>query len=328
MNAHNITLVTMHPTGHPPKSVLDKYISQYVAKEQRVSIEKPIEDFSSWRNVALGLANHSDNKWALIRDTDMQWVQFPDDWFQRLEATEADMIQLYAADGTYPKASLFRLPLSGRFVGRTHEYYDNGDNKWETWDYPRFTETPKTPEQLEAKAKRDIRLLKLQITEDDKLARWKYYLAESYFLLKDYDQAISHYWKVGISSLWDEERAWSYYRMAEAYCFKEDFKYAKGACLDGIAECAWFAELHWLAAWCSLTLKEYNNAIAHAMCAERLSEYKGIGSQFNRGGFRYPAAQYEGPYDVLRHAFRELGMPDMANMFHAKYEQAIKDRGA
>lgn len=322
MNAHDITMVTMYPIGHKPHSVLNPYTSQYVAQETMVCMQKPIQDFAKARNSALKRASCSYRKWALIRDTDMHWEQFPSDWFERLETTKADMIQLYAADGAYPKASLFRLPLTGKFVGRTHEYYDNGAHIWETWDYPRFAENPKTPEQMEAKAKRDIRLLHLQMSDGDTLARWHYYLAESHFILKEWDEAIAHYWKAGISSLWDEERAWSYYRMAEAYCFSQRIKEARKACFDGMEHCAWFAELHWLAAFLSLELKEYSNAIALAMCAERLGEYKGIGAQFQRGGFKYPTAQYEGPYDVLRHTFRELNMPDMANMFHEKYEQA------
>ena len=106
---------------------------------------------------------------------------------------------------------------------------------------------------------------------------------------------------------WDEERAWSAYKMAEYYAVqKQDYQRSVQWCARGLAVHAGFAELAWLAGWCSFQLGNARDAVFWSRMAKAVAEAEKGEGKLKRLGFRYQPAYDGGPDDVEEHAWRRL----------------------
>ena len=86
-----------------------------------------------------------------------------------------------------------------------------------------------------------------------------------------------------------------------------DAREAVERCAVGIGLHPGIAELPWLAGFASRRAGRYRDAVAFSNLAIVHGEYCGLAGEIDRGLFRHLPALYEGPFDVLRYAYRALG---------------------
>jgi hypothetical protein len=259
-------------------------------------------DFGAARNAGLDFAAEAGADWGCMVDAD-EWVTCPDPvavraFLAELSPTVA-VVLVHATDGSHTRERLFRLPSRYRFMGRTHECYaPNTDAEQAfmpqellTWD-----ETPKTPEQLQAKFTRDVEMLKADIIDNPKDGRAHYYLGSSLQGLGRHEEAVDAFREcIAHDSL--ELGAWACFRAAESLLELERYDRALDAAIAGMARDAGIAELPWIAAIASLRV----GRLEQARCWACLAEVHGKGSEAERRrvGFRVPKGLTFGPKEVL-----------------------------
>ena len=89
-------------------------------------------------------------------------------------------------------------------------------------------------------------------------------------------------------------------------------------CARGLTIDPQFPELAWLIAWCQFELGNFQDCVVWSHLAMRLGKFDGIGTGFTRIGFRNLLAWYDGPLDLLVHAYRTLGNNEMALFYEEK----------
>lgn len=283
--------------------------------------------FADLRNYALMVAMERGANWALRLDTDMHYTEREDDLASKLIRTEAVSVSLNELRGEYTYPMLIRLPPAGKYVGRTHEYYDTGDQPRIMLDWPRFWEDSKSPEQMAAKRERDLTLLKTMLAEDRTNARWWYYLGDAYQGLNDYPQAEAAFVRAATYSEWDEERGWSWYRIACLRHEQERPASALQACLHGLAEHAGIGELAWLAGLCCYALGKMAQCERWERIAITINRLANTSPAYFRTGFTNPPARYEGPFDVLRSMAEIMGDKVRQSAYeHAFRKEQLKRR--
>jgi tetratricopeptide (TPR) repeat protein len=92
---------------------------------------------------------------------------------------------------------------------------------------------------------------------------------------------------------------------------------ALGACLSGIAVCRNMPELPWYAAFCAFRQGRYVQAVAFANMAIATGDRE---RELTKDRW-HPPAWHEGPYDVLRFAYREIGDGPKADEAEATYQK-------
>jgi len=152
-----------------------------------------------------------------------------------------------------------------------------------------------------------VRVLRKHTLENPREPRWLYYLGDALQNLGQLKEAIASYQACAALRGWDEESAWACYRAAECWCVLGEWSHAVDDCAAGLARHAGIAELAWLAAYASYKGGRATQAVWWARTSIALGRFRGVGEQVHRISFRNPMAQYEGPYDVLRWAYRALG---------------------
>lgn len=296
-----------------------------------------VDDFSAARNFALAastqIAAGNAPSWAITLDTDER-LSLPSDLREQLAATKTDLFLVAQADGSYAKERIFRIGKGFRWVGATHEAMPWVDGATrETLAGATFRELPKTPEQLKAKFERDRQILERVITESlsrdapqPERARPWFYLGESLDGLGETDKAVAAFLACATASTWDEEAAWAHYRAAALFCRVGRYAESIATAAKGLALHAGIAELAWIAAVSSYRLGRYAQAVHWALMAVPAGMYQGTSTgrepAFARSGFRHPPALWEGPFDVLAHAYERLGMHDQAARAAAKMRSA------
>lgn len=295
-----------------------------------------IGDFSAARNFALEaaaeLAYDTPDRaalpeyWALTLDTDERLHFDGLDLRRRLRETETDLFLVLQADGSYAKERLFRLGPAWRWTGRTHEALPWLEGtKRETLSGVTFSELSKSAEQLTAKFERDKRILLEDVgtgSPTAKTARSWYYLGESYSGLGQLEQAVGAFACCGCSSAWPEEAAFAHYRAADLECKRNRFEHAIAHAGAGLVRHAGIAELGWIASFACYRLGRYQQAVHWGLIAASCGSFQGTEHIFERHGFRYPPALWEGPWDVVAHAYETLGMTEQASRAHAKKKAA------
>lgn len=88
------------------------------------------------------------------------------------------------------------------------------------------------------------------------------------------------------------------------------------------------AELPWLAGFASWKALRYREAIAFSNLAIVHGEQYGLAHEANRISFRHLPALYEGPFDVLRFAYRAVGDVLSAEQAERDYHSALVARMA
>ncbi len=296
------------------------------------------DDFAAARNEALRIATQEGADWALTLDTDERIIsgRMPTVGVDALELNEiidarpegAAIGMMLAADGSYSKERLIQIqsPHVDRWKGRTHEClpFQNGQR----WQIPRmrFAEEPKSVEAMLDKHTRDVRLLNEEIEAAPTDGRWHYYLGQSLMGLDLRQEAINAFLECAKLDGWNEERAWAAYRAAELYCRATQFENAVKICGYGLSLHAGFCELPWLAAFCSYKLGRFEQAVYWSHMAISTGIWKGCGRAFERTGFRHPPAQYDGPFDILAHAWAELGDEQQAHRARIQKDYAEAHR--
>lgn len=295
----------------------------------RIVIGRPYEgaSFADARNHALEQARELGAEWAITLDTDERLHTPSDDegGFLSVETLIRDSARMLAwsvasEDQGYSKPRIIAtVPPAGHWVGRTHETFNTGGRPAPVLPGVVFSELPKTPEQLAAKALRDIPLLVAE-HEATKDPRWAFYLGESFTLLAHHgdtcdpsdaiEQALHWYLECTMArdeKPWDcyrEEGGWAAFKSARLAVERlGDEDLAREQLLHGMAVCPWLAELPWYLAYLEVSSPE--KRLAWASMAIALG--CGIGIDRPRIGFFEGVARYEGPHDLAGIAYREMG---------------------
>ncbi|HEU5433710.1 MAG TPA: glycosyltransferase [Thermomicrobiales bacterium] len=284
------------------------------------------DDFAAARNFALEAAADLGAAWAVTIDTDERLALGDLDIRAWLRETAADAIHLLHANGTYGKQRFFRLPAHGRWEGPTHEAYGDAGGTPVTLPRGRFTEIVKSEADYRHKFERDLAILERQVAERPDDPRWRYYLGDALQNLERYEDAIAAYRACWRLRGWDEEGAWAMYRAAQCWLALDRPDDAIEACAAGMARHAGLAELPWMAGYAAYQAGRDAQAIYWAQLAASLGVVEGCAAGVPRIGFRRPFAQYEGPFDILRFAYRRQGDDAAADDAERRYEDARRRR--
>jgi len=229
---------------------------------------------------------------------------------------------MYQRDGTYEKPRI--LATSDKslcWVGPTHEYL-NHSGKSATFAQATFYETPKSSTGYLHKFERDVQILQNQVQKYPTESRWHFYLGDSYRNLGLLEEAVRAYETCAALRGWDEEAAWACYRAAEIRGTQGQREKAIDLCARGLARHPGIAELAWLAGLHSYYLGQFKHAIHWSRMAVLMGAYCGYFVDAGRISFRDLPALYEGPYDVLRFAFRALGREEEAGAAEQHWHKA------
>lgn len=104
-----------------------------------------------------------------------------------------------------------------------------------------------------------------------------------------------------------ELAAWAMCRSAGCFLTLDRPLDAVGEITQGMAKHAGLGELPWLAAYATWQANRPAQAVYWAKRAIALGYFSGMADSISRGESRYPAALWEGPFDILRFALRRLG---------------------
>ncbi|HKO50322.1 MAG TPA: glycosyltransferase [Polyangiaceae bacterium] len=273
-------------------------------------LEKRLEwrnDFAAARNFCLDAATELGFDWAVTLDTDerldLGGVQL------RSELERATEGVLYVGDvgHNYVKERFFRLPMSERWSGPTHEAFAAYKVGCRTLDGVTFSELAKSPEDYQRKFRRDAQALASHAAANPSDPRWHFYLGESYRNLREHEQAVAAYDRCAALRGWNEESAWACYRAAECLCALNRYEEALERLTTGLARHAGIAELAWLAGFVCYQLGRDAQAVYWAQLAIVHGCFRGDERTIARIGFRDPVGLWEGPYDVLRWAEKRRG---------------------
>jgi tetratricopeptide (TPR) repeat protein len=281
-----------------------------------------IDDFAAARNFALEAAAAEGADWAVTLDTDERMELGNVDLRAVLESARNDVFMMFSSNDEYAKERCFRLPAKERFEGPTHEAYPAYRGTVATLAGVRFRELEKSAHALRRKFERDREILVRHVQAHPKDPRWHYYLGESLKNLGRLEEAVAAYDACAKLRGWNEESAWACYRAAECLSRLQRHQEAVDRCAQGLARHAGIAELPWLAGFCSYQLRDYAQASYWARLAVTHGLFQGSGPGVQRIGFRNQDALYEGPFDILRYALRQLGDTQGAEAAEQAYQAA------
>ena len=285
-----------------------------------------VDDFAAARNAALAAAARLGHDWAVTLDTDERIDRRGTDVRAALAATPHDTLMVAHVGETYEKERFFRLPARGEFVGPTHEAFVN--HGWRgSLPGPVFDEAGKDDAGYRRKFERDVAILERHTAAHPDDPRWWYYLGDSLANLGRHEEAVVAFERCWALRGWDEEGAWAMYRAANAWVALGRPEKAVEAAAAGMARHAEMAELPWLAAYAAWRQGEPAQAVRWARIAADLGVPWGRGRPEARAGFKHPPALWEGPWDVLRFALRELGDHAGADEAERRYHEALARRG-
>jgi tetratricopeptide (TPR) repeat protein len=268
-------------------------------------------DFSSARNAALACATQLGAAWALTIDADERMhFDYPSqrELLEALGAAEVPVWHVRSKDGGYYKERFIRVPTSLKWTGRVHECF--GAPHRGILEGCTFSELAKSPESYRRKLERDLPILIQETHDNPTNPRHYYYLGQTLEGLGEYERAISAFEACVALDGWQDEAAWACYTAARCCTSIGEYKKAEEYCARGLTKNPSMAELPWLAGWCCYKRGAYKDANTWSRLAMCLAKE-------NRGGvFRHVPAWYEGPYDVMRHAYEAMG--DVDNSRNAK----------
>jgi FkbM family methyltransferase len=190
----------------------------------------------------------------------------------------------------------------------------------------RFYEVAKTPAAFRHKLERDLVILQEETRDKPDNARWWYYLGQTLDGLQRHREAADAYRHCATLDGWAEEAAWACYQAAKCLSELKEYRQAIQTCAFGLARQPGSPELAWLAGFCCFQLGEFRDAIHWEQIAIALGNVEGTNAAARRISFRHLPGWYEGPYDVLRFAYRRLGMEDAARDAAEKHQRALQMR--
>ena len=310
-------------------------------------------DFARARNFALEAAARCGAEWAMTLDTDER-MEFPgiasrEELVAALESDPRVRVWLVMEKGgRYAKERFVRVervevrgqrveeetqgadaPRSPvRWVGRVHEALVGlGPGEAKVLPGVLFWEVKKPPEEFAAKLQRDLVALEQETRERPDDPRWWYYLGQTLEGLGRHREAVNAFRRCLVLPGWDEQAAWAAYKGAECLCVLKEFAVAVELCALGLARQPGSPELAWLAGWCCYQDGKLREAIHWERIAIALGNVEGCHAGEGRISFRHLPAWYEGPYDVLRWAYRKLGDGQAAAEAERRFREARDQRG-
>ena len=252
----------------------------------------------------------------------------PDELRTQLQVDPTVLVWLVSdAEGFYAKERLIRVPTHRRWHGRTHEALMGTlapEGKVLGGVY--FTELPKSGERISDKLERDLKILQDETHQHPQDPRWWYYLGQTLEDRGEPREAVDAYHQCSILDGWIEQAAWACYKGAACLSSLGEFQKAIEFCAFGLSKQPHSPELAWLAGFCCYQLGQYSQAICWERMAITLGHFKGIHSGSVRTGFRHLPGWYEGPYDVLRFAYRSLGLHQAAEEAEEELQRARRER--
>jgi tetratricopeptide (TPR) repeat protein len=281
------------------------------------------DDFSAARNFAMTEALRLQAQWALTIDSDERLdfgdITSIDELRARLRSNpNAQGWMVEVQSGSYQKERFIRLPTSSYWRGRTHEaligFAPNARPKLAGL---RFVELPKCDEEFQQKLERDLKILRLELSEDPNNGRAWFYLGQTLSGLKQTEGAIAAFDRCAAIGDWDELAAWACYRAAKGLVDSQRLAEAIERCGLGLSIDPRFPELAWMSAFCCLKLQRYPQAVAWAEMASAVGALAHPGGLSQRVGFRDLIGWYEGPYEILCVAYGKMG--EMSQLERAKH---------
>ena len=285
-------------------------------------------DFAAARNASLQFAVEIGAAWAVIVDSD-EIMQFGSvDLAGMIADTGSEIHTMSTPDflNSYTKVRLFRLPVVGRFVGVTHEFYDRRDMGQTFVPGLTFSERSKTEAESQHKFGRDLAILERETQRRPMETRWWYYLGDALAKYDRHHDAIEAYRRCADLRGWNEESAWACYKEAQSWMVLEQPDLAVQRCAVGMGLHPGIAELPWFAGFASWKAGRLRDAIAFSNLAIVHGEHYGLAHEANRISFRHFPALYEGPFDVLRFAYRQLGDDVAADQAERDFQAALSAR--
>jgi tetratricopeptide (TPR) repeat protein len=287
-----------------------------------------IQDFAAARNFALDAAHALGGDWAVTVDTDERIAPNGEDLREMMTRAGEGVLMMYDEGRSYAKERCFRLPARARFEGPTHESFPAYRVGSRTLERSTFRELGKPAPLLRRKFERDVEILTRHTRAHPDDPRWFYYLGDSLKNLGKLPEAIAAYDACAALRGWNEESAWACYRAAECLCELRRLPEAIERCALGLTRHAGIAELAWLAGFAAYQLANHAQAVYWARLAIVHGSFEGDGASVPRIGFRNLSALYEGPYDILRFALRQLGDTAGADAAEQAYQRASAARNA
>lgn len=262
-------------------------------------------DFAAARNFCLDAVRELGGEWYLMCDSDETFVCANPAAVREQIANEPDVDCWLIAngDGTYYRERLVRVSSSARWDGRTHEALIGLDQlRKRVLRGATAGGRPKSSEAFRSKLDRDLVALQAETTERPENPRWWYYLGRTLEDLGRHADAVMAYQRCAALPGWSEQSAWACYRAAVCLAGLRDYAAALDVCEVGMQKDRRFAELAWLAGWCSYQLGRYDSAAAWA---RRSLEITASGACEQRIGFRYLPGWRARPEELLRWAERQ-----------------------
>lgn len=283
---------------------------------------------STGRNEQARLARKYGADWLLTLDTDERLVVPAGyDLRERLAKTTVDVILVRDATGDYRKTKFFRMPARGEYKEEptadcspgTHEYYQPGPGEVvAVLGGCYFLEIPKSPEVQSVRMAGIEAACRKQIACNPSSARSWYYLGDALANQMKCDEALFAFVNCHSVSDWPDEKWWCLYRAAWVRMSQGMMASAVEYCrLGGIAQPTW-PEFPWLAAVGCAKCSAWEQAIEFALEAEALGFEQRI-REHSRNFFVNRTAWWEGPADVLRRCYANIGEVEKAKAAHARF---------
>jgi tetratricopeptide (TPR) repeat protein len=307
-------------------------------------------DFAAARNFALDAAAACGARWALTLDTDERLAfsgYASGQALQEILDSDERVLSWMVAfrDGSYTKERFIKVlgrhpgegPTSDglpdgasrlTWSGRTHECL-TGFRQGEravlrdvvAW------EIRKSPEEFRAKLLRDLSILLDETREKPAEPRWWYYLGQTYEGISQFPEALDAYRRCAeIRDGWPEQAAWACFKAASCALELRKHGEALELCVLGLARQTESPELAWLAGFVCYQMGRADQAVTWSQLAVALGHFEGRQAGQHRISFRHLPGWYEGPYDVLRYAYRQLGQQALAAQSETKYLAARQCR--
>ena len=191
---------------------------------------RPWVNFGVNRTESLQLAKGKAD-YLLLCDADEQIIF--SEQFDSNQLTKESYLVQYSGGNTYSVPYLISGKINWKYVGVTHEYLDSDE------DYEREKITTISILDLkdggfkQEKYDRDIKLLEQGLIDEPNNSRYKFYLANSYRDIENYEKAIEWYKKRIEDGGWTEEVTVSYENLGGCYDLLGDTQKALYYWLEG-----------------------------------------------------------------------------------------------
>ena len=169
----------------------------------------PFVDFEQARNEALRCARISRMEWdyLLLSDADMELKVLKPDWINGAKGLSYDVRQTAGSLGYYNRRLVSRR-ATGWYIGTTHEYLDiPADGVLDGAVFIDHADGANRPDKFQ----RDVDLLEKALQTETRpgvIQRYHFYLAQSYFDLKNWKKAAEHY-KIRMGLGGFDEEVWN-----------------------------------------------------------------------------------------------------------------------